>query len=87
MCAPPFPLACRAHSSIYLCIYEGLLGCLSVLVIACHYTYAWASCLCVLCVCAYLSMSIKVLNLCLQLLVSLYFFLYFIIIHNLITHL
>jgi hypothetical protein len=87
MCVLQFPSAYKTHSSIYMCIYEGLLGYLSALVITYHCISACVPYLCVLCVCAYLSMFINVLNLCLQFLVSLYFFLYFNIIHNLITQL
>jgi hypothetical protein len=57
------------------------------------YCYLWIificiMCMCVcVCVCVCLSMFIKFLNMCLQFLESLYFLLYFIIIHILITHL
>jgi hypothetical protein len=73
--------------STHMCIYVGQSGYLNVLMISYHYTFVCKSYVCLLCVCAYLSMSIKLFNLCLQFLVCLYFLLYFINIHFLITHL
>jgi hypothetical protein len=73
--------------STHLCIYEGLLGSLNVLVIPYHYTSTCESYLYELHMCANLFVFIKLFNPCLQFLVSLYFLIYIITTHILITKL